>query len=98
MGYFEIAKPADLNAEQTDMVKRHLALVFKHEIDPSMPDPTGELQATHDGKIPLAPNLTYCATTSPPLVTPPVPPFPSGSSPFKESNPFLHGGDENVRC
>lgn len=52
-GYFEIngaGKPtAAMTPEQTDMVKRHLALVFKHEIDPSIPDPTGVLQATHDG-------------------------------------------------
>lgn len=27
-----------MNAEQVSMVKRHLALVFVHEIDPSMGD------------------------------------------------------------
>lgn len=50
-GYFEIK--ADSNSElsqgQVDMIKRHLNLVFKHDIDPSIPDPTGELQAIHDG-------------------------------------------------
>lgn len=41
-GFFEIngsagqSCPPSLDASQTDMVKRHLALVFKHEIDPSM--------------------------------------------------------------
>lgn len=49
-GHFEISKCKELDKPQTEMVKRHLALVFKHEIDPSIPDPTGELQAIHDGK------------------------------------------------
>jgi hypothetical protein len=53
-GYFEIAGVAALSAEQGEMVKRHLALVFKHELD--SPDPTGELQALHDGKLPKKPN------------------------------------------
>jgi hypothetical protein len=34
-GFFEVAKPETLTAEQTKMVKAHLNLVFKHEIDPS---------------------------------------------------------------
>lgn len=34
-GLFELGKPTSLNAEQTDLVKRHLAMVFHHEIDPS---------------------------------------------------------------
>lgn len=34
-GYFEIQGGKTLNAAQTAMVRRHLALVFKHEIDPS---------------------------------------------------------------
>lgn len=62
-GYFEIngAEPIDdggLSQPQVGMIKRHLALVFKHEIDPSIPDPTGELQSIHDGplKPTLAPN------------------------------------------
>lgn len=37
-GHFEIAEPRQLNEKQTEMIKRHLALVFKHEIDPSMGD------------------------------------------------------------
>jgi len=59
-GYFEISpiNGVSLSKDQTDVVKRHLALVFKHEIDPSIPDPTGELQAIHNGpsKPILAPN------------------------------------------
>lgn len=34
-GLFELAEPKQLTELQTDMVKRHLAMVFKHEIDPS---------------------------------------------------------------
>ena len=34
-GLFELGKPPTLDVQQTDLVKRHLALVFKHEIDPS---------------------------------------------------------------
>lgn len=44
-------------AEQWRIIRAHLNLVFKHEIDPSMPDPDGVLQATHDGEptTPTAP-------------------------------------------
>lgn len=34
-GLFELGNPTSLDAAQTDLVKRHLAMVFKHEIDPS---------------------------------------------------------------
>lgn len=34
-GLFELGNPTSLDAVQTDLVKRHLAMVFKHEIDPS---------------------------------------------------------------
>lgn len=34
-------------------IKNHLNLVFKHDIDPTMPDPGGALQAAHDGKPPF---------------------------------------------
>lgn len=37
-GYFEMSGATALTAEQTECVKRHLALVFTHEIDPSMGD------------------------------------------------------------
>ncbi len=36
-GLFELAKPTELNAEQTELVRRHLSMVFVHEIDPSYP-------------------------------------------------------------
>lgn len=55
-GFFELQRSGttlELNAEQTEMVRRHLSLVFKHEIDPSTdlgnPFTKAELQALHDG-------------------------------------------------
>ena len=37
-GFFEVANPSTIGSKETDMIKKHLALVFKHEIDPSMGD------------------------------------------------------------
>ena len=51
-GLFELAGPLTLDARQTDLIKRHLNLVFVHEIDPSHSDDPkvqGALQAVHDG-------------------------------------------------
>ena len=38
LGFFELANPKELNAEQTETIRKHLHLVFEHEIDPSFPD------------------------------------------------------------
>jgi len=46
-GMFELTDPKTLDERQTELVKRHLALVFKHEIDPGMPGE--ELDAIHAG-------------------------------------------------
>lgn len=35
-GYLEIAQPTSLEKSEVEMVQKHLNLVFKHEIDPSM--------------------------------------------------------------
>lgn len=35
-GYFEISKPQEIKKEEVEMIQKHLNLVFKHEIDPSM--------------------------------------------------------------
>lgn len=60
-GYFEINgnQPArgepyscwNLNDSQIDMIRNHLALVFKHEIDPAMGPPKVQtaLDAIHSG-------------------------------------------------
>ena len=37
-GYFELSKNNSLNVEQTDLIKTHLNMVFKHDIDPKMGD------------------------------------------------------------
>ena len=37
-GFFEIQKPVTIDAAQVAMIKAHLAMVFIHEIDPSMGD------------------------------------------------------------
>lgn len=57
-GFFEInfdcepgAAPEGLTPEQTGCIRRHLSMVFKHEIDPSYPNQS-ELGALHEGKAP----------------------------------------------
>lgn len=52
-GFYEITGTDTISESQSKMIRRHLNLVFKHEIDPSIPDLTGELQAIHDGKPPF---------------------------------------------
>lgn len=37
-GYFEVSNPKTIGEYETEMIKKHLNLVFKHEIDPSMGD------------------------------------------------------------
>jgi hypothetical protein len=63
-GFFELRKaglpqmagtslPAGgITADQAEMIERHLALVFKHDIDPQAgpSEVQAELQAIHDGK------------------------------------------------
>ena len=50
-GYFEIQEPTQIPEKETELIKRHLALVFKHEIDPSMGDDAhqAELNSIHSG-------------------------------------------------
>jgi hypothetical protein len=53
-GYFEIAEPKQISEKETNMIKKHLALVFKHEIDPSMGDEEHQNELNHihnDGHI-----------------------------------------------
>lgn len=59
-GFFEIAnchKPdseLELSSAQVKMIERHLSLVFKHEIDPSMGDEKvqAELNKIHSSMTP----------------------------------------------
>lgn len=57
-GLFELAEPTTLNENQTKAIRAHLALVFKHEIDPSAggPEHQAELNKIHEaGKPPIEP-------------------------------------------
>lgn len=54
-GFFELANPeAELSIGQKHEIKNHLALVFKHEIDPSMGNKKkqNELNEMHGSKLP----------------------------------------------
>lgn len=37
-GYFEVSRPQTISKTETEMIQKHLSLVFEHEIDPSMGD------------------------------------------------------------
>lgn len=49
-GVFEVADPTRLDEAATAKIKAHLALVFAHELDPSMGDKSKQdlLNAIHD--------------------------------------------------
>lgn len=50
-GYFEISNPEKIEKKEVEMIKKHLNLVFKHEIDPSMGDEKHQtkLNKIHNG-------------------------------------------------
>jgi hypothetical protein len=56
-GFYEIAKPKQgLTQEQSEMIQKHLQLVFVHEIDPSYPkDQQQLLNEIHNGPKPTNP-------------------------------------------
>lgn len=65
-GYFEInndVKRLTLDANQVDMIQKHLKLVFRHEIDPSYgPESVQEeLNQIHQGST-CNPNVTQHTT------------------------------------
>lgn len=51
-GFFELTGTKELTIEQVDQIKKHLHLVFKHEIDPSFGDEKHqkELDKIHHGE------------------------------------------------
>ena len=57
-GYFELAPSQPLNLEQTELIRRHLSMVFKHEIDPGAGsvEHQAELTALHSGTNPKPPS------------------------------------------
>lgn len=49
-GVFELANVTSFDERQTELIRRHLALVFIHEIDPSAPaDQQAKLNEAHHG-------------------------------------------------
>ncbi len=50
-GFIELTPKGRLDAQQMESVRKHLAMVFKHEIDPSMGAPEKQiaLDAIHQG-------------------------------------------------
>ena len=61
-GFYELSGdlPNGLTKEQSDLIKKHLQLVFKHSIDPSAGDSKVQaaLNAIHNG--PDKPGLIRC--------------------------------------
>lgn len=53
-GMFELCDPKALDERQTDLIKRHLALVFQHDIDPKAgpPEVQQKLNEAHSGLQP----------------------------------------------
>jgi hypothetical protein len=70
-GFFEISGTNNLDVGQVEMIKRHLNLVFKHEIDPTFGDNEKQevLNQIHEGKL-----------QGPPPPQPPPPPFSSATT------------------
>jgi len=61
-GLFEVAEPQTLNAKQVDLIKRHLNMVFVHEIDAAYPaEQQDALNAAHEGKDDQAPTSAFPA-------------------------------------
>lgn len=53
-GMFELASPKTLDAEQTDLIRRHLAMAFQHDIDKTYPEKDqSTLNAIHNGGNPV---------------------------------------------
>ena len=50
-GFFEVSKAEEVTKEQVEIIKRHLNMVFTHEIDPSFGGPAQqqELSDIHQG-------------------------------------------------
>lgn len=46
-GFFEISKEPSISPQQVEVIKNHLNLVFKHEIDPAMGDSKTQAQLNH---------------------------------------------------
>ncbi len=58
-GVFELTDVTALDPKQTDLVKRHLAMVFLHDIDPAAGGPAQQaaLNQVHQGPKPKPPKI-----------------------------------------
>ena len=61
-GCFELTGPKSLSRKQVDVIQRHLALVFKHDIDPSQgsAEHQAELNKIHFGGTDSVGNVYRC--------------------------------------
>jgi len=62
-GFFEIQDPKRLTETQIQMIKKHLNMVFEHEIDPSFGEDQEKLEKIHNEKKP--PQTKTVTTTAP---------------------------------
>ena len=51
-GYFEIADARTINEKQTEIIKKHLNMVFAYEIDPSFGEAKEILENIHNNETP----------------------------------------------
>ena len=64
-GFYELNGDVKITEGQTKVIRKHLNMVFKHEIDPSLgtPEHQTELQKIHDRlsriEAPINPNKRY---------------------------------------
>ena len=99
-GLFELADPKTLNEKQTELIKRHLNLVFIHEIDPSYsddPEVQAKLQAIHDGttlRVGPDPDVRIVNNDDPSTVDGPgvSPESPLEVESFGPTDPYPPGG------
>ena len=90
-GLFELAEPTTLSAHQTDLIKKHLNLVFYHDIDPGYsddPDEQKKLNEIHSGPLEQKP-IEELLGPQQPVYNPPKPPTGGG---------WTGGGGPVFRC
>ena len=60
-GFFELSDDRTITEHQIDCIKKHLSLVFVHEIDPSAGDPKQQaiLNAIHSSNSPGGDGTKY---------------------------------------
>ncbi len=72
-GFYELAEPTELSGYQVDLIKKHLDMVFLHEITPSYGKDAAPLEAVHDAPKPT-PSLADLAKQWPAKFEPQVAP------------------------